>query len=174
MMLSESPAVFWRRVVITPLAGQQGLAAGSQADLGGGGNGRAIGTCTVPARERGSRDVIQTNFSLHVSEAKHLHLPARRCCVCWLPLLSLSRLCPELTWQFSLPAFVPQAELDCLEGSSATRTEWSSGQASPPSTYPADLCVLHYVHYYSVRGLLFVVTSNTVCMSCSCIFDRSS
>lgn len=138
-MLSKSPAMLWRRVVITLLAGHPGPCCRlSQGHLGG--NGHAIGICTEPARQSGSWDGIQTNFSLHISEAKCLYLPVRRCCFCWLLLLSLSRVCPELTLQFSLPAFVPQTELVCLEGRSATRTEWSSGQASPSTTYPASLC----------------------------------
>lgn len=107
-----------------------------------------VSICTAPAREKGNWDSVQTTFSLRISETGHLYLPTRRRYFCWLFLLSLSRVCPELTLQFSLPAPVPQTKLDSLESSSATQVEWSSEQASPPGTYSADLCVLPFVHYY--------------------------
>lgn len=137
-------------------------------------NGVAVGVCTAPATERTNWNRIRTTFSLHISEAEHLYLPIRRCCFCWLVLLSLSRVCPELTLQFSLPALGPQSKLDCLEGSSASRMDWSSEQGLSSGTYLADLCILHYVYYCSLSSLFFVVTSNMVCMSCSSIFDGSS
>lgn len=140
-MLSESPAALRRRVVIALLKGRQGFAAGALRQTL-----VAMAMQFLGEGELGWHSV----FSLHISEATHLYLPIRRCYSCWLLLLSLSRVCSDVALQFCLPALVLQAELDCLEGSSSSRTEWSSGQASPPSTYPADLCVLPYVHYYSV------------------------
>lgn len=80
------------------------------------------------------RKAIGTQItSWHISEAKHVYLPIRRWCFCWLLLPSLSRVCPELPLHFLIPALVSQ--LGYLEGSSAI-SGWSGTQGKP---YPLIL-----------------------------------
>lgn len=154
-MLNESPSMLCRCTVITLLDGHQGFEAGCLREtLVAVALVDEVCICTAPASEKGNWDSFHTTSSSHFSETRHLYLPTRRCCFCWLFLLSLSRVCPELTLQFCLASLVPQSKLDSLESSSAV---WNGARSK---LHPEIL-----IQQISVSYLLFIIIVSIFCFS---------